>query len=138
MAQRADVFIAARKNNQPTRSTRYSSIRAPNCPSSSAESSRPRASGGTVSDRLKKRPPRAHLRGEVHGQNADHRVAGLDDGHVQMVELPIDLEPLARGPFDGAGMTGDEVGGHGSIPCSKIMEDGLDCPKLVICERPSS
>ena len=54
-----------------------------------------------------------HLRCQVDWQAANDCVARLDNGRIQMGNELVNLHMLARSPFDGTGVAGDEVGGHG-------------------------
>ena len=48
----------------------------------------------------------------MHGQDPDHRVAGRDAGGVEVGDMAVDVQALTGGPLDGAGVAGDEPGGH--------------------------
>ena len=58
------------------------------------------------------RTARAHLRGQVHGQRANHGVAALHLGRVQVWHMAVKRGAALLHPLQGAGVAADEPGGH--------------------------
>ena len=63
-----------------------------------------------------------HLRCQVDWQAANDCVARLDNGRIQMGNELVNLHMLARSPFDGTGVAGDEVGGHEGMVAPTILQ----------------
>lgn len=60
----------------------------------------------------------ANVRRQINRQAADHGVAGLYVCYVEMLLLPVNSKALLLRPNNGAGVAGDEVGGHGCLHLS--------------------
>jgi hypothetical protein len=59
------------------------------------------------------RAERAEAGSQMDGQGSDHDVTGLHRVGIQVVELQIDMQTLARRPGKGARVAGNKVGGQG-------------------------
>lgn len=53
------------------------------------------------------------FRRQVHRQDADDRIAGLNIDGIEVLDVPLYDELLPCRPFNGTGVSGDEPGGHG-------------------------
>ena len=63
-----------------------------------------------------------HLSSQVDWQAANDHVATAHDGRVQVPNELVNGHIPSRCPFDGTGVAGDEVGGHGGMVGPTLLQ----------------